>query len=455
MFRKILVANRGEIALRVMGACKDLGIKTVAVYSDADATSLHVKTADESYNVGPPASRQSYLNIQRIVEVVKQSGAEAVHPGYGLLSENSKFAEACEDENIVFIGPNSKTLQKTENKVTLRNLMKKDGIPVVPSVEPTVDEEQMIRDASEKLGMPVLIKSAFGGGGRGIRIIKNQSELASTLQAAKAEAQASFGRSEIYIEKYLIKPRHIEFQVLADKHGNVVHLKERECSIQRRFQKLVEESPSPALTEEKRLKVGEIAVKAMRTVGYANAGTVELLMDAAGDVYFNEINSRLQVEHPVTEMVTGIDIVKQQILIAYGESLTFKQNDVTSKGHAIECRINAEDPYTNFFPSPGKISRLELPEGDSIRVDTHVYEGYSIPIYYDSLIAKLIVWAETREKTIQRMKSALEGFVIEGIKTTIPLHKAILGNNAFTQGDLSTHFLEEQQIMQQLATQKK
>ncbi|MFQ5998388.1 MAG: acetyl/propionyl/methylcrotonyl-CoA carboxylase subunit alpha [Candidatus Bathyarchaeia archaeon] len=454
MFNKVLVANRGEIAFRIVRACKKFGVRTVSVFSEADSSSLHVKEADESHCLGPAQPGASYLNIEKIVEAAKATDAEAIHPGYGFLSENSRFAGACEQNDLVFIGPTSATLELTENKITLRRLMKNQGIPVVSSVGPFSDRAQLVMEAFEKMSWPVIIKSAYGGGGRGIRVVAKREELESALDASRNEAKISFGREEIYVEQYISRPRHIEFQVLGDHNGNLIHVNERECSIQRRFQKLVEESPSPAVNVDLRRSIGETAIKAMSTVKYHNAGTVEFLMDQAGNFYLNEINSRLQVEHPVTELATGIDLVEQQLRISTGEDLVLTSDDTHIKNHAVECRINAEDPARNFFPSPGKITQYNPPIDEFVRVDSHIYHGYTVPMYYDSLLAKLLACGPTRNEAIEKLSWALNNLVLEGVKTTIPMHKKIVENPSFRRGELSTHFLDDERIVEGLRKDK-
>lgn len=443
MFNKILIANRGEIALRIIRACKELGIRSVAVFSEADKKALHTRYADEAYNIGPAQPSQSYLDIKRIVKTAKCSGSEAIHPGYGFLAQIPEFAEQCEFNNIIFIGPSSQTLQLMGNKITARKTMKDAGVPVIPgSTTPvkTVDEAKAL---AEQIGYPVLIKAVFGGGGKGLRIAENANEIHQAIELAKLEAEASFGNAEIYVEKFMEKPRHIEFQVLADKHGNVIHLGERECSIQRRHQKLIEETPSPMMTEEKRTVIGEKTVKAAKFVNYVNAGTIEYLFDKDGIFYFLEMNTRLQVEHLVTEMVTGVDIVKEQIRIASGEPLSYRQSDITFNGHALNCRINAEDPNKLFIPSPGRISHFHLPGGPGIRVDTALYMGCEIPLFYDSLIAKICAWGHNREEAILRMKNALQELSIEGVETTGSFLRMILMDENYQHARIHTCFVAE------------
>lgn len=442
LFRKILIANRGEIAVRVIRACKELGIKTVAVYSDADRESLHVRMADEAVCVGPANTAQSYNNIPSILSAAEITDAEAIHPGYGFLSENPQFAETCLTSGVTFIGPSAESIRLGGDKSKARQTMKRRGVPVVPGSDgPVVSEETALKTA-KKIGFPVIIKASAGGGGRGMRVVKNESEFEKLYFMAQTEALTAFGNGELYIEKYITEMRHVEVQILADSKGNVIHLGERDCSIQRRHQKLIEEAPSPIATEKFRKKIGEIAVKAARALKYKNAGTVEFIVDADDNIYFMEINTRLQVEHPVTENVTGIDIVKEQIKIAAGLPLEFKQPQIKISGHSIECRINAEDPE-RFIPSPGKITFLILPGGPGVRVDTAAYNGCVIPPHYDSLVAKLIVYGRDRDEAIARMKRALDEFIVEGIKTTIPFHKKVLNDPDFLKGDFNTSFVEK------------
>jgi acetyl-CoA carboxylase biotin carboxylase subunit len=441
MFKKVLIANRGEIALRVIVACRELGIKTVAVYSEADENSLHVRFADEDVCIGPARSSESYLNVPAIISAAEITGADAIHPGYGFLSESAYLAEVCEACHIRFIGPDPQVIRLMGDKARARRAMKKAGVPILPGSDGPVESEEKGLKIAKDIGYPVIIKATAGGGGRGMRVVQNPGELGHALKTAQREAEAAFGVGDVYIEKYVVSPRHIEFQVLGDHHGTVVHLGERECSIQRRHQKLVEESPSVALTDKIRRKMGATVVDAARAVQYANAGTFEFLMDGDGRFYFMEVNTRLQVEHPVTEMVTGIDIVKEQIRIAAGERLSFKQSEVTFTGHAIECRVNAEDSET-FRPSPGIIHAFSLPGGPGVRVDTCAHTECTIPPYYDSLIAKVIVHGRDRQEAIARMRRTLEMSVIEGIQTSIPLHLKILADPDFTAGRLSTSFME-------------
>lgn len=442
-FQKILIANRGEIAIRVQRACRELGIKSVAVFSEADRNSLHVLLADEAYCIGPAPSRESYLNIPKIIEVAKRSNVQAVHPGYGFLSENEDFAEACEKNGIVFIGPSPYAISAMGDKLSARDMMKKAGVPIVPGSDGPVSTMDEIRAVVKKIGFPIMIKASAGGGGKGMRLVANESDLESAARAAKSEALSYFGDDKIYIEKYVGNPKHIEIQVFGDTHGNIVHIFERECSIQRRHQKIIEESPSPALTEKTRMAMGDIAVRAAQSVNYCGAGTVEFIFDIdTGEYYFLEMNTRLQVEHPVTELVTGIDLVQEQILVASGQKLSFRQQDLSQNGWAMEARIYAEDPIT-FMPSPGRIIRCRHPQGPFTRVDSYVYPGYEVPMHYDPMIAKLSTWGETREKAINRCQRALDEFILTGIKTNIPLHKKIMINEVFRKGNFSTHFIEK------------
>ena len=441
MFKKILIANRGEIALRVIYACKELGIKTVAVYSEADENSLHVRFADEDVCIGPPRSADSYLSVPAIISAAEITGADAIHPGYGFLSESAYLAEVCEACHIKFIGPSPSVIRLLGDKARARRAMKKAGVPILPGSDGPVDSEEKATKIARDLGLPVIIKAVAGGGGRGMRVIRDMKELSKSLKTAQREAEASFGVGDVYIEKYVENPRHIEFQVLGDHHGAVVHLGERECSIQRRHQKLLEEGPSVAVTEKMRRKLGGAVVDAARAVQYTNAGTFEFLLDDKGNFFFLEVNTRVQVEHPVTEFVTGVDIVKEQIRIAAGERLSFKQGDVTFNGHAIECRVNAEDPET-FAPSPGVIHAFSVPGGPGVRVDTFAHSECTVSPYYDSMIAKIIVHGRDRQEAIARMRRTLEMTVIDGIKTSIPLHLKILADPDFIAGRLSTSFME-------------
>ncbi|OGC05055.1 acetyl-CoA carboxylase biotin carboxylase subunit [candidate division WOR-1 bacterium RIFOXYA12_FULL_43_27] len=443
MFKKVLVANRGEIALRIIRALRELGVQSVAVYSEPDADSLHVKLADESYCIGPAVSAKSYLNVHSIISAAEISGASAIHPGYGFLAENAKFVEICKEHNIKFIGPMSDAIQKMGDKAVAKKTVQAAGVPVVPGSDGVVKTDEEAKKISAKIGYPVLVKASAGGGGKGMRIVREESELLSLLKSAKVEAEAAFGNPEVYIEKFIENPRHIEVQILADEHGNIVHLGERDCSIQRRHQKLVEESPSPAVDRRLREHLGKAAIRAAKAVKYSSAGTIEFIFEPGGKFYFMEMNTRVQVEHPVTEMVTDIDIVKDQIRAASGEKLGYRQSDVTFKGHSIECRINAENPDKNFMPSPGEISIYLPPGGPGVRVDSHAYPGYKVLPNYDSLVAKLIVWGKNRTEAIARMKRALEEFVIDGIHTTIPFHQKVLDHHAFISGDISTNFIEK------------
>jgi acetyl-CoA carboxylase biotin carboxylase subunit len=441
-FRKILIANRGEIACRIIWTCKEMGIRTVAVHSEPDRDSLHVRFADESACIGPAPSAQSYLNIPAIISAAEIFNVDAIHPGYGFLAESAYFAEICEACNIKFIGPRSDVIKLMGEKVAARNAMKEAGMPVLPGSESAIESEDEGIKLAREIGYPVIVKASGGGGGRGMRIVYSESELGHALETASTEAAAAFKNGDVYIERYVERPRHIEIQVMADEHGNCVYLGERECSIQRRHQKLLEESPSPAMTPELRQRMGEAAVAASKSISYSSAGTFEFLLDEDGSFYFMEMNTRIQVEHPVTEMVTLTDIVRNQIRVAEGEPLGFGQDDVIMVGHAIECRINAESPDT-FTPSPGTITTFNLPGGPGVRVDTYVYPGYKVPPFYDSMIAKVIVHARTRDLAIARMRRALDAMVVEGIKTTIPLHLKIMDNPDFQAGNFSTRFMEE------------
>jgi len=441
-FGKILIANRGEIAVRIIRACRELGIATAAVYSEADREALHVLMADEAFLLGPAPARESYLAIEKLIRIAKESGAEAVHPGYGFLAENAAFAEACQQAGLVFIGPPPAAISAMGDKTAARRAAMRMGVPVVPGAsEPVGDDAEAARVASE-VGYPVMIKAALGGGGIGMRLVRSEGELASALRTARSQARSAFGDAAVYIERYLEEPRHIEIQVLADSHGTTVHLGERECSIQRRHQKLVEESPSPLVDAAMRARMGEAATKVAAAVGYVNAGTVEFLVDGQKNFYFLEMNTRLQVEHPVTELVTGIDLVKEQIRIAAGEKLGYGQAGVTWTGWAIECRIYAEDPYRNFMPSPGMLTALRAPGGPWVRDDSGVYEGYTVPVYYDPLISKLIVWGPDRTEAIRRMARALREYKVSGVRTTIPVLQQIMADADFAAGRLSTHFLD-------------
>jgi acetyl-CoA carboxylase biotin carboxylase subunit len=440
--RKILIANRGEIAIRIIWTCKEMGIKTVAVHSEADREALHVRYADEAVCIGPAPSAESYLNIPAIISAAEITNVDAIHPGYGFLAESATFAKICEDCNIKFIGPRADVIAMMGDKVEARRTMTAAGVPILPGSPDPIESAAEALKLAKEIGLPVIIKAAAGGGGRGMRIVRTEEELAGNLELAQSEALSAFKNGAVYIERYIERPRHIEIQVLADEHGNCIHLGERECSIQRRHQKLLEEAPSPVITPEQREKMGAVAVKACQEIGYTSAGTFEFLLDEDGSFYFMEMNTRIQVEHPVTEMVTLADIVRNQIRIAEGDDLGYEQSDVQIAGHSIECRINAEDPET-FRPSPGKITAFNIPGGPGVRVDTAVYPGYVVPPYYDSMIAKLIVHAKTREMAIARMSRALDMMVVEGIKTTIPLHQKIMADPKFQAGDFSTKFMEE------------
>jgi acetyl-CoA carboxylase, biotin carboxylase subunit len=442
MFRKILIANRGEIALRVIRACREMGIRTVAVYSEADRESLHVRFADEDVCIGPPQARDSYLNIPRIVAAAEITGAEAIHPGYGFLAENAEFAEICERSDIVFIGPTAEQIRLMGDKSVARKTMMKVGVPTVPGSEGAIADIDEAAATAKEIGFPVIIKAAAGGGGKGMRVAADPGTFLDQVQMAQREAQAAFGDGSVYLEKYLTRPRHVEFQLLGDNYGSVIHLGERECSIQRRHQKLIEEAPSPALDAKLRKKMGEAAVRGAAAIGYRSAGTVEFLLDEDGRFYFMEMNTRIQVEHPVTELVTSIDLVKAQIALAAGERLWLSQGQVEFRGHSIECRINAEDPARNFQPSPGTITIFHPPGGPGVRVDTHAYAGYRVPPYYDSLIGKLIVYGGDRREALARMRLALECFIIEGVHTTIPFLLELIQDPAFVAGDFDTKFIE-------------
>ncbi|MCM8770968.1 MAG: acetyl-CoA carboxylase biotin carboxylase subunit [Candidatus Omnitrophica bacterium] len=443
MFSKILIANRGEIALRIIRACKEMGIRTVAIYSQADRDSLHVRFADEAICIGQASASSSYLNIPAVISAAEIADVEAIHPGYGFLAENPHFAEICESCKITFIGPTPENIRLMGDKMLARTTMHKCGLPIIEGSASIIKNKEEALKIANKIGYPVIIKAAAGGGGKGMRICHNDITLASSLMTAQAEAEANFGNPSIYIEKYIENPRHIEIQVLADKYGHAVHLFERDCSIQRRHQKLVEESPSVAVDHKLRKRLGEMALRAVKTIGYVSAGTVEFLLDQNNNFYFMEMNTRIQVEHPVTETVVGIDLIKEQIRIAAGEKINLKQEEIKINGAALECRINAEDVENDFSPCPGKIETLNLPGGPGVRVDTHVYPGYTISPYYDSLIAKLITHGRDRNEAIQKMKRALEEFIIEPVKTTIPFHRQLMNNALFLRGEISTHFLQD------------
>ncbi|MEK5441897.1 MULTISPECIES: acetyl-CoA carboxylase biotin carboxylase subunit [unclassified Fredinandcohnia] len=448
MLKKILIANRGEIAVRIIRACKELGIETVAVFSEADRESLHVQLADEAYCIGPKSSKDSYLNFTNIISVAKLTESEGIHPGYGFLAENADFAELCREVNLTFIGPSPEAINKMGTKDVARETMRQAGVPIVPGSQGIIKDTGEAIALANDMGYPVIIKATAGGGGKGIRVAKDEEELTKGINITQQEAATAFGNPGVYIEKYIQDFRHVEIQVLADNHGNVIHLGERDCSIQRRLQKLVEETPSPALNEATRQKMGDAAVKAAQAVNYSGAGTIEFIYDHVNDqFYFMEMNTRIQVEHPVTEMVTGVDLIKEQIRVASGEELSLTQSEVTFNGWAIECRINAENPEKNFMPSPGKIEMYLPPGGLGVRVDSAAYPGYSIPPYYDSMIAKLITYGATREEAIARMKRALSEFVIEGVHTTIPFHLKLMNHEKFVGGDFNTKFLELYEVM--------
>jgi acetyl-CoA carboxylase biotin carboxylase subunit len=443
MFRKILIANRGEIAVRVIRACHELGIEAVAVYSQADKESLHVKLADQAVCIGPPPAKDSYLNIPNIIQAALNTGAEAIHPGYGLLSENPSFAEICEQCNLKFIGPRSEVIAAMGDKAEAKRRMKEAGVPLIPGTEGVLNSDREAFQVAHELGYPLMIKAAAGGGGTGIRIVHNESQLQHALAIARAEAEAAFGNGNIYIEKYLEEPRHVEVQILGDEHGNVIHLGERDCSVQTaRHKKMVEESPCSALSHSLRSRLGEAAVRGAKAVGYTNAGTMEFLVSRRHEFYFLEMNTRLQVEHPVTEMVTGVDLVKEQIRIAAGEPLNLRQNEVKFQGHAIECRITAEDASKQFTPSAGEITQFIPPGGPGVRVDSHLYAGYVMPPYYDSLLAKIIVHGRDRQEAILRMERVLAETTVEGVKTTLAYHQRIMGNAFFRRGEISTNFIQ-------------
>jgi acetyl-CoA carboxylase, biotin carboxylase subunit len=444
VFKKVLIANRGEIALRIIRVCKQFDIKTVAVYSEADRDSLHVRFADEAICIGPPPSRESYLKIPRIIAAAEVTGADAIHPGYGFLAENASFAEICTTSGIKFIGPTPEMITSMGDKALAKETMKKAGVPVVPGSEGVLKNFGEGIELAKTIGFPVILKAVAGGGGRGMRIVREESELENAFKTAQHEAQQGFNNPDLYLEKYIEQPRHIEVQVFGDEHGNVIHLGERDCSVQRRHQKLIEESPSPFVDEDLRTKMGEAAIKGCKAVNYRNAGTIEFLVDKNKNFYFMEMNTRIQVEHPVTEQVTGHDLIKLQLRIAAGERLPKKK--ISQRGHSIECRINAEDPAHNFRPSPGRITDFHMPGGFGVRVDTHSYAGYDVPPHYDSLIAKLVVYASTREGAIAKMASALDEFTIEGIKSTIPFHRQVMRDERFRSGKFDTSFLESFQF---------
>jgi len=443
VFNKILIANRGEIALRVIRACKELGVQTVAVYSEADRESLHVRFADDDVCIGPPPARESYLNIPRLIAAAEITGADAIHPGYGFLAENAEFAETCAASNIAFIGPTAEQIRVMGDKASARRAMQAVGVPIVPgSPGPVDDVDEALRFAVD-IGFPVIIKASAGGGGKGMRVAADPDDFARAFQLARSEALSAFGNGDVYVEKYLARPRHIEFQIMGDSHGNVIHLGERDCSVQRRHQKLIEEAPSPAMTPELRQAMGDAAVRGAKAINYVGAGTIEMLLNEDKSFYFMEMNTRIQVEHPVTEMLTGIDLVKEQIRVASGERLSVTQLPQL-RGHVIECRVNAEDPARNFQPSPGRIDVFHPPGGPGVRLDTHVYTGYSVPPYYDSLLAKLICQGRDREEAIRRMQIALESFIVEGVTTTIPFLARVMHNADFQAGKVDTKFLERE-----------
>ncbi|WP_252502976.1 acetyl-CoA carboxylase biotin carboxylase subunit [Sporosarcina sp. Marseille-Q4943] len=447
--KKVLIANRGEIAVRIIRACRELDIETVAVYSEADREALHVQLADEAYCIGPKLSKDSYLNFSNIISIAKLTGCDGIHPGYGFLAENASFAELCEEVNIEFIGPTADAISRMGTKDVARETMKQAGVPIVPGSDGIVADEVEGLKVAQEIGFPVIIKATAGGGGKGIRVARNEEELAKGIKITQKEAAAAFGNPGVYLEKYIEVFRHVEVQVLADKHGNTIHFGERDCSIQRRMQKLVEEAPSPALTPKLREKMGEAAVKAAEAVNYRGAGTVEFIFDHINqEFYFMEMNTRIQVEHPVTEMITGIDLIQQQLKIAAGEKLAYRQKDIKINGWSIECRINAENPAKNFMPSPGKVTMYMPPGGFGVRVDSAMYTGYTIPPFYDSMVAKLIVHADTREEAVARMKRALDEFIIEGVDTTIPFHLNLMDHEVFKSGDFDTKFLEKHTVME-------
>ena len=455
LISSIMIANRGEIALRVIRACKELQIKSIALYSDEDLKSKHVKSADEAYYIGPAAPTKSYLNIDKIIEIAESAGAEAVHPGYGFLSENETFAAKCEEKGIIFIGPTSEAMALTGDKMKCKEIMKKAEVPTIPGSDDILEEVDKAVEIAEEAGYPVLLKSAFGGGGRGIRFADNEKQLREEFEMASAESRAAFGKSGLYVEKFLKGIRHIEFQLARDSNGNGVHLFERECSVQRRHQKLIEFSPSSVVDKKTRSKIGDIAVRAAESVDYLNAGTAEFLRDEKGNFYFIEVNSRLQVEHPVTELITGIDLVKLQIKIACGDEIPFKQSDLNFNGSAVECRINAEDPFHDFVPSNGYVPDCNLPYGPGVRVDTYLYPGCNVSGYYDSLVAKLITWGADFDEARIRMSNALDEFMMEGIHTTIPLYRTIMKEKNFIKGNISTDYLEKYDLINLMKTQSK
>jgi acetyl-CoA carboxylase biotin carboxylase subunit len=451
VFNKVLIANRGEIALRVIRACRELGLQTVAVYSEADRDSLHVRFADDDVCIGPAPSRDSYLNIPRLIAAAEITGADAIHPGYGFLAENAEFAETCAASNVTFIGPTPEQIRVMGDKAAARNAMAAAGVPIIPGTTGPVDDSDEALVFAREIGFPVIIKAAAGGGGKGMRVARDPDDFGRSFQLARSEALSAFGNGEVYVEKYLARPRHVEFQILGDTQGTVIHLGERDCSVQRRHQKLIEEAPSPAMTPDLRSRMGDAAVCGAAAIGYVGAGTVEMLLDTDGSYYFMEMNTRIQVEHPVTEMLTGVDLVQEQIRVAGGEPLSVRAIPPL-RGHVIECRVNAEDPSRNFQPAPGKIAVFHPPGGPGVRLDTHVYAGYTVPPYYDSLLAKLICEARTRPEAIRRMQIALESFIIEGVPTTIPFLARVMTNPRFIAGDVDTKFLErESELMKEPA----
>lgn len=442
MFRKILIANRGEIALRVIRASKELGLSTVAIHSEPDIDSLHVRFADENVCIGPGPSNQSYLNIPAIISAAELTNADAIHPGYGFLAENAQFAEVCESCDITFIGPPSKIISQMGDKVAARQTMVKAGVPVIPGSEGSVPDVAKAREMAREIGYPLILKASAGGGGRGMRIVRSENELENGFHTAKAEAEAAFRNSELYMERWIENPRHIEIQLIGDEHGRLIHLGERDCSLQRRYQKLLEESPSPAVDATLRKQLGQVAIRGAKSIQYRSTGTVEFLLDDQRNFYFMEMNTRIQVEHPVTEMVTGIDLIKEQIRLAAGEPLQYSQKDITLQGHAIECRINAENPDKDFQPSPGTMTSFHIPGGPGVRVDTHAYAQYEIPPFYDSLLAKVIVHGRDRDEAVRRMQRALEELIIEGVKTTVPFHQRVIRDERFQRGEVNTGFIE-------------
>ena len=443
MFKKVLIANRGEIALRVIRACRELGIQTVAVYSEADRESLHVRFADDDVCIGPPSARESYLRIPRLIAAAEITGADAIHPGYGFLAENAEFAETCAASNITFIGPTAEQIRVMGDKATARRTMMEVGVPVVPGTPGPVEDVDEALAFAEQIGFPVIIKAAAGGGGKGMRVAKDVDDFARSFQLARSEALSAFGNGDVYCEKYLARPRHIEFQILGDSQGRVIHLGERDCSVQRRHQKLIEEAPSPAVTPDLRERMGADAVKGAKAIGYVGAGTIEMLLDEDGSYYFMEMNTRIQVEHPVTEMLTGVDLVKEQIRVAAGEPLSVVE-PLAMRGHVIEVRVNAEDPHRNFQPSPGRISTYHPPGGPGVRLDSHVYAGYTVPPFYDSLLGKLICQGNDRQEALARLRIALDMFVVEGVTTTIPFLRRVMDNPRFVAGEVDTKFLERE-----------